>query len=61
VRRRDSVVIVGGGQIGLATLLTAQFYSPAQVVVVDLDDNRMEVAQRLGASATVNAAATVHG
>ncbi|MCE9606380.1 MAG: zinc-dependent alcohol dehydrogenase family protein [Planctomycetia bacterium] len=54
VQPGDSVVIVGGGPIGLATLLTAQFYSPATIVVVDVDDNRLEVARRLGASATVN-------
>jgi alcohol dehydrogenase len=54
VQPGDSVVIVGGGPIGLATLLTAQFYSPSTIVVVDVDDNRLEVARRLGASATVN-------
>lgn len=32
VQPGDSVVIVGGGPIGLATLLMAQFYSPAFVV-----------------------------
>lgn len=53
VQPGDSVVIVGGGPIGLATLLTAQFYSPAKVVV-DVDANRLEVARKLGASATVN-------
>jgi alcohol dehydrogenase len=45
---------VGAGPIGLATLLTAQFYSPAQIIMIDVDDNRLEVAKRLGATATVN-------
>jgi alcohol dehydrogenase len=48
------VAIVGAGPIGLATLLTAQFYSPAQIIMIDLDDNRLEVAKRFGATATIN-------
>jgi alcohol dehydrogenase len=45
---------VGGGPVGLAALLTAQFYSPAELIMVDLDDNRLEVAKRLGATKVVN-------
>lgn len=52
----STVAIVGGGPIGLAALLTAQFYSPAEIIVIDLDDNRLQVARRFGATATVNAA-----
>jgi alcohol dehydrogenase len=48
------VAIVGSGPIGLAALLTAQFYSPAQIIMIDLDDNRLEVAKRFGATATIN-------
>jgi alcohol dehydrogenase len=51
----STVAIVGAGPIGLAALLTAQFYAPAQIIVIDLDDNRLEVAKRFGATATVNA------
>jgi len=50
------VAIVGSGPIGLATLLTAQFYSPAQIIVIDLDNKRLEVARRFGATATINSA-----
>jgi alcohol dehydrogenase len=49
-----TVVIVGAGPIGLAALLTAQFYSPSQLIVIDLDDNRLEVARRLGATSVIN-------
>jgi len=52
----SSVAIVGAGPIGLAALLTAQFYSPAEIIMIDLDDNRLEVAKRLGATAAVNSA-----
>jgi alcohol dehydrogenase len=48
------VAIVGAGPIGLAALLTAQFYSPAEIVMIDLDDNRLDMAKRFGATATVN-------
>ena len=50
----STVAIVGAGPIGLAALLTAQFYSPAEIIMIDLDDNRLEVAKRFGATATIN-------
>lgn len=54
IKPGDTVAIVGAGPIGLATLLTAQFYTPAEIIVIDVDDNRLEVSKRLGATATVN-------
>jgi len=48
------VAIVGAGPIGLAALLTAQFYSPAEIIMIDLDNNRLDVARRFGATQTVN-------
>ncbi len=50
----STVAIVGSGPIGLAALLTAQFYSPAEIIMIDLDDNRLEVARRFGATRTIN-------
>jgi len=52
----SSVAIVGAGPIGLAALLTAQFYSPAEVIMVDLDDNRLGLARQFGATHTINSA-----
>jgi len=49
----DVVAIVGAGPIGMAALLTAQFYSPARVIMVDLDANRLEVAKKFGATDVV--------
>jgi alcohol dehydrogenase len=49
-----TLAIVGSGPIGLAALLTAQFYSPGEVIMIDLDDNRLEVAKRFGATKTIN-------
>ncbi|CAM3439216.1 Alcohol dehydrogenase [Bordetella sputigena] len=55
VQPGSTVAIVGSGPIGLAALLTAQFYSPSEIIMVDLDDNRLEVAKRFGATQTVKA------
>ena len=54
VKPGDTVAIVGAGPIGLATLLTAQFYAPAQIIMLDVDDGRLAVAKRLGASVIIN-------
>lgn len=54
VQPGGAVAIVGAGPIGLAALLTAQFYSPAQIIMIDLDDNRLEIAKRFGATASIN-------
>lgn len=54
VKPGDTVAIVGSGPIGLATLLTAQFYSPAEIIMVDIDDNRLEVSKKLGATQVIN-------
>lgn len=50
----SSVAIVGSGPIGLAALLTAQFYTPAQIIMIDPDDNRLEVATKFGATHIIN-------
>ena len=54
VKPGDTVAIVGAGPIGLASLLTAQFYSPAKIIMIDPDPNRLEVAAGFGATHTVN-------
>jgi alcohol dehydrogenase len=54
VQPGNSVAIVGSGPVGLAALLTAQFYAPSDIIMIDLDDNRLEIAKRFGATQTVN-------
>lgn len=54
IKPGDTVAIVGGGPIGLAALLTAQFYSPAEVIMIDVDPNRLEVAKSFGASTVID-------
>lgn len=55
IKPGDTVAIVGSGPIGLAVLLTAQFYTPSQIIMVDVDNKRLEVAKSLGATHIVNA------
>ena len=54
VQPGSTVAIIGSGPIGLAALLTAQFYSPAEIIMIDLDDNRLSVAKTFGATQIVN-------
>ncbi len=56
VKPGDIVAIVGAGPVGLAALLTAQFYSPAEIIMIDLDDNRLAVSKKFGATKTINSA-----
>ncbi|HET7208459.1 MAG TPA: zinc-dependent alcohol dehydrogenase family protein [Terriglobales bacterium] len=56
VKPGDNVAIVGAGPIGLAVLLTAQFYSPASIFMIDVDDKRLAVAKQFGATTVINSA-----
>jgi alcohol dehydrogenase len=54
VKPGDTVAIVGAGPVGLAVLMTAQFYSPATIFMIDLDDKRLAVAKKFGATTLIN-------
>ena len=54
VQPGSTVAIVGAGPIGLAALLTTQFYSPAQIIMIDPDDHRLAIAKSLGATDIIN-------
>ena len=54
VQPGDNVAIVGAGPIGLAALITAQFYSPSSIVMIDTDANRLRVSRQLGATAVID-------
>jgi alcohol dehydrogenase len=56
VKPGDTIAIVGAGPVGLAALLTSQFYSPGEIIMIDQDDNRLAVAKTFGATKTVNSA-----
>src|SRR5213595_2817923 len=50
----DTVVVVGAGPIGLATLMTAKLHTPGKIVAVDLDRSRLDKALEFGADVTVD-------
>jgi alcohol dehydrogenase len=54
VQPGDTVAIVGAGPVGLSALLTTQFFAPARLIVIDLDDSRLAVAKQFGATDVIN-------
>src|SRR6201982_3980175 len=50
----DTVAVVGAGPIGLAAIMTAQLYTPAHIVAIDLAAARLEKAREFGADVTIN-------
>jgi alcohol dehydrogenase len=54
VKPGDTVAIIGAGPIGLAALLTARFYAPFDIIMIDVDDHRLDVAKQLGATRIIN-------
>jgi alcohol dehydrogenase len=54
VKPGDTIAIIGAGPIGMSVLLTAEFYSPAKIYMIDLDDNRLDVAKKFGATDIIN-------
>ncbi len=54
VKPGDTVAIVGAGPIGMAALLTARFYTPAEIIMIDTDQNRLGVAKTFGATQIIN-------
>lgn len=51
-----TVAIVGAGPVGMSALLTAQFYSPAKIIMIDLDKHRLSTALGFGATHGINSA-----
>jgi alcohol dehydrogenase len=56
VKPGDTIAIIGAGPVGMAALLTAQFYSPAKIYMIDLDENRLALAKKFGATHILNSA-----
>jgi L-iditol 2-dehydrogenase len=50
----DTVVVVGAGMIGLLALQAARLAGAGRVLVVDVDETRLELARNLGATETYN-------
>jgi S-(hydroxymethyl)glutathione dehydrogenase/alcohol dehydrogenase len=56
VRFGDIVVVFGAGGIGLNLIQGASLAGAAQIIAVDLYDNRLELAKQLGATYVINSA-----
>lgn len=54
VKPGDTVAVVGAGPVGLAVIATASLYGAAQIVALDLDENRLALAKQVGASHCVS-------
>ena len=55
IKLGDSVAIFGTGNIGLTLLQLAKSAGAANIIVVDLLDYRLKIAEKMGASAVINA------
>lgn len=55
VKLGDTVAIIGAGPIGLLHLLTVKKLGVEKVIIIDLVEERLSFAERLGADETVNA------
>jgi alcohol dehydrogenase len=53
VKPGDTIAIIGAGPVGMSVLLTAQFYSPGRIVMIDMDPARLELAKQFGATDTI--------
>ena len=58
VEAGSRVLVIGAGGIGLAAIQAARIAGAGQVIVVDVSEDKLETAQQLGATATVNATTT---
>lgn len=54
IKKGDSIAIVGMGPVGLSALLSAKTLHPDQIIAIDMDDSRLELAKTLGATHTFN-------
>jgi len=57
VKPGDTIAIIGAGPVGMSVLLTAQFYSPGRIVMIDMDPARLELAKQFGATDTIQVGA----
>jgi S-(hydroxymethyl)glutathione dehydrogenase / alcohol dehydrogenase len=53
-----TVAIIGSGGVGLSALLGAHTSSASRIIMIDLNDGKLDAAKRLGATDVINPAAT---
>jgi L-iditol 2-dehydrogenase len=55
VKLGDTIAIIGAGPIGLLHLLTVKKLGASKIIISDTIDERLQLAQKLGADETINA------
>ena len=55
IKPNDIIAIIGAGPVGLGTLLTARYFAPSEIIMVDSDPFRLSVAQSFGATKLISA------
>jgi L-iditol 2-dehydrogenase len=55
IRLGDTVVVVGSGMIGLLAIQAVRLKGAGTIIATDLEENRLELAKKLGADITINA------
>ena len=55
IQVNDSAVVVGSGMIGLFVIQALKLAGCGTIIAIDLDDDRLALAQKLGATHTINA------
>jgi S-(hydroxymethyl)mycothiol dehydrogenase len=54
VGRGDTVAVIGCGGVGDAAVVGSSLAGASRIIAVDIDDNKLETAKKLGATHTVN-------
>ena len=54
VSRGDTVAVIGCGGVGNAAVMGSRLAGAARIIAVDIDDNKLATARRLGATHSVN-------
>jgi S-(hydroxymethyl)glutathione dehydrogenase/alcohol dehydrogenase len=48
------VVVVGLGGIGISALMASKLFNPSMLIAVDIEDSKLDLAKKIGATHTVN-------
>ena len=54
VQPGDTIAVIGAGPVGLSAIMTAQLYTPARIIAIDMADARLAHAREFGADETIN-------
>ncbi|GAA4370517.1 S-(hydroxymethyl)mycothiol dehydrogenase [Paeniglutamicibacter cryotolerans] len=54
IKRGESVAVIGCGGVGIAAIAGAKLAGATTIVAVDIDDEKLEMAKKIGATHTVN-------